>query len=166
MRRTMKEKTDPPPRRRTDSRLVVIAGLTIVVAVLVGLVALAVQRMPSAPLETVTINGQPFKVEIAATEQKQRQGLMFRKKLPPRTGMLFVFDRPEIRYFWMRNTYIPLDIIFIDADRKIINIATMPPLTDDHCQSDRPARFVLELEAGSAKRYKLHPGQTVEMTLP
>ncbi len=142
--------------------ITVLAGmvvfLTVIIAILIN------QRQP-AKLGTVTINNQTFNVEIADTPAKQRVGLMFRKNLPERTGMLFIFNKSEIQYFWMRDTYVPLDIIFIDEQKRIINFRTMPPLTDEKCKSDRPARYVLELEAGSVRRYAIEPGQPVSMDI-
>ncbi len=109
----------------------------------------------------VMINGTRFSVELADDAQSRRQGLMFRKSLPAQHGMLFIFDTPEIQRFWMHNTYIPLDIIFIDPDWKIINIVTMPSRTDNTCQSKRPAKYVLELAAESARKYDIRAGQKV-----
>jgi len=119
----------------------------------------------SPPPSSVTINGQSFQVELADTEPKRTVGLMFRKELPERTGMLFIFDKADLYPFWMQNTYISLDIIYLDEQKRIINVCTMPPLTESTCRPDRPARYVLELSAGSAKQYNLEPGQQAEFRL-
>jgi len=140
--------------------------LGIVVVVSAMLTVVVVRHRHGAYPGRVFINDQTFHVEIADTETKQSVGLMFRKELPERCGMLFIFTEPAIRHFWMRNTYIPLDIIFIDDQRRIINIRTMPPLTDETCASERPALYVLELQAGSAKQYNLQPTLPVKIELP
>ncbi len=152
-------------RRKTFYKNILITALGGIVILLIVVIVFLMTQRPSEKVGMVTINDQRFKVEIADTPAKQMVGLMFRKVLPERTGMLFLFDQPEIQYFWMRNTYVPLDIIFIDEQKRIINIRTMPPLTDEKCKSYRPAKSVLELEAGSAKRYGLQPGQSVSMNL-
>jgi uncharacterized membrane protein (UPF0127 family) len=142
--------------------ITVLAGVIVFLTVSIFIL---LNRRPGVKLTEITINGQAFQAEIADTPAKQRMGLMFRKNLPERTGMLFIFTPPEVQHFWMRNTYVPLDIIFIDDQKRIINICTMPPLTDEKCKSDRPAIYVLELEAGSAARYTLQPGQQVSINL-
>ena len=140
--------------------------------ILVLLIAFAIpfvmyfKKEHEPPTIRVTINNYTFVAELADTAPKRELGLMFRQELAPKHGMLFLFDRPAVRKFWMRNTYIPLDIIFIDADRKIINVATMPARTDRTCQSQRGALYVLELKAGSAETFGLTPGMTVEFNLP
>ncbi len=110
----------------------------------------------------VVINGIKFYVEVADTPEKREIGLMFRKELGRKEGMFFVFDRPQVLHFWMKNTFIPLDIIFIDSERKIINIETLPALSSDICKSDGPAMYVLELYAGSCSKYRIKPGMKVE----
>lgn len=143
--------------------------LLAVVVMLVALVfalVLPLFEKSSSTSGRVIINGVTFAVELAITPDQQRVGLMYRKELPDRHGMLFVFERETMQRFWMRNTYIPLDIIFIDGDGKVINIATMPPLTDQSCASERPARYVLEVPARSAQKYGVTPGMTCTIEMP
>jgi uncharacterized membrane protein (UPF0127 family) len=73
---------------------------------------------------------------------------MYREELEEGRGMLFVFERAELRSFWMQNTYIPLDIAYIDAGRAIVDILAMEPLSDDLYESSRPALFALEVPQG------------------
>ncbi|GIV62636.1 MAG: hypothetical protein KatS3mg044_1502 [Rhodothermaceae bacterium] len=88
-------------------------------------------------------------IEIAETDSAQARGLMERRSLPRRGGMLFVYDRDSTRTFWMRNTPLPLDILFIGADGRIVNIARhTKPYSDDLIRSRGPARHVLEVRAG------------------
>lgn len=103
-----------------------------------------------------------FKVEVAANGQEQARGLMFRTELPPGEGMIFPYQSPQILGFWMKNTPLPLDIIFIDEDGRIINIAARTtPYSLDSVYSDRPAMAVLEIAGGRAAELGIKPGDKV-----
>jgi uncharacterized membrane protein (UPF0127 family) len=110
----------------------------------------------------VEVKGQRFYVEIAADDQSRTMGLMFRDELPDDRGMLFLFRREAPRSFWMRNTRIPLDIIYLDRDLRVVSIAAdVKPCRRDPCPSypsRGPAQFVLELNAGKAAELGLVPG--------
>ena len=117
------------------------------------------------PLTVDSANGRhTFQVEVAATPAEQAQGLMFRRQLGPDEGMIFPReDNPRIASFWMKNTVLPLDLIFIGPDRKIINIAAnAEPYSEDPILSDAPAANVLELIGGRAAELGLAPGDSVE----
>lgn len=113
----------------------------------------------------VDIKGERFYVEIADDPEKQAMGLMFRDHLPPDRGMLFVFRREAPRSFWMKNTRIPLDILYLDAGLRVVSMALdTPPCRARSCPSYpsvRPAQYVLELNAGTASRLGLEPGDRV-----
>jgi uncharacterized membrane protein (UPF0127 family) len=101
-------------------------------------------------------------VEIARTPEERRVGLMYRRHLPPNAGMLFLFDRDEIHSFWMKNTLIPLDMIFIRADLTIAGVlANVPPLTEQGRSIGKPSRHVLEVNAGWAARHGIGAGARV-----
>jgi uncharacterized membrane protein (UPF0127 family) len=107
-----------------------------------------------------------FTAEIADEPQEWQRGLMERPTLAPDAGMLFIFPEAAPRAFWMLNTLIPLDMIFVDATRRIINIqANVPPcLPPRQCPvypSTAPARYVLEIAGGRAKALGIHAGDTV-----
>ena len=92
-----------------------------------------------------------FAVEVATTPQQHAYGLMFVEKLPPKAGMLFIFDTDQVASFWMRNTLIPLDMIFIRADGSIANIhAGAKPHDETPILSAGPVRAVLEINGGQA----------------
>ena len=103
-----------------------------------------------------------FTVWLADSPQRQAQGLMFVRSLPADRGMLFVHDEPRPMSMWMKNTYIPLDMVFIDSSGRIQQIVEQTtPHSLDLIRSDAPARAVLEIAGGEAKRLGLHAGQQV-----
>lgn len=104
-----------------------------------------------------------FNIEIADNAQTRAQGLMFRHNLNRNAGMLFMFDIEGIYPFWMKNTLIPLDIIWLDKDKKIVDIKTALPCTHDPCPSlanSEQALYVLEINAGLSAKLNLHKGDT------
>ncbi len=104
-----------------------------------------------------------FTVEVADTPQAQSRGLMFRTELGPNEGMVFPYSAPQMLSFWMKNTPLPLDIIFIGADGKIVNIAAMTtPYSLDSVPSTGPAVAVLEIPGGRAEELGIGPGDSVE----
>ena len=107
------------------------------------------------PVETITIDTKtgphPFKVEIAADDQSRETGLMFRKTMAPDAGMLFDFHTPQEVSFWMENTILPLDMLFVRADGTIANIKeNATPYSRENIPSVGPVQFVIELNAGRA----------------
>lgn len=169
MKRTIKMTTtlqNKKKRRIERFKNAIIVAMAAIVVLLGVMIVLIARQNPTNNLGKVSVNDTTFQVEIVADDANRQAGLMFRKSLPERHGMLFIFDRPDIYPFWMRNTPLSLDIIYIDQDRRVVNVCTMPPETDRHCSPTRPALYVLELEAGSAKRYGIAPGMTVDFDLP
>jgi hypothetical protein len=89
-----------------------------------------------------------IEVQVAATPEQRATGLMFRREMPASEGMLFVFEQPAPQCFWMKNTLLPLTAAFVADDGSIVNLADMKPqTTDSHC-SDKPVRYVLEMNQG------------------
>jgi uncharacterized membrane protein (UPF0127 family) len=115
------------------------------------------------PLEIAGKNGvHVFAVELALTPEEQARGLMFRRELPEGQGMLFDFGADGIREFWMKNTYIPLDMIFIRSDGSIAKIAeNTVPLSEARVSSDRPVRAVLEVIGGTSRKLGISVGDRV-----
>jgi uncharacterized protein len=114
-------------------------------------------------LEIVSKTGvHVFAVEIANTEPEREKGLMFRKSLPEGQGMLFDFHQEQPVSFWMRNTYIPLDMIFIRADGRILHIVeNAEPLSERMIPSNGPVLAVLEVIAGTVRKLGIAPGDRV-----
>lgn len=108
---------------------------------------------------TVTINDITVKVELAQTPEEQQKGLMFREALGAKEGMLFIFDGNGPRSFWMKNTLIPLDMIFIAANKTVMNIETALPCDNDPCPTYNGfGAYVLEVQGGFAEQHNIIPG--------
>jgi uncharacterized membrane protein (UPF0127 family) len=114
-------------------------------------------------LEIATRTGvHSFTVEVMATDEERAKGLMFRRDLPEGRGMLFDFKTEQPVSFWMKNTYIPLDMIFIRADGRILHIAeNTEPLSERLVPSGGPVLGVLEVIGGTAKKLGIAPGDRV-----
>lgn len=120
------------------------------------------QRGESFSNTRLTIGINIVHAEVAATAAQREQGLMFREKLGPNEGMVFVWGKPEGVCMWMKNTLIPLSVAFIGADGRIVNIEEMKAQTlDSHC-ANKDVPFALEMNAGWFKENHLKPGVRVE----
>lgn len=102
-----------------------------------------------------------YKAEVARTPEEQSRGLMYRRTMARDAGMLFPFPEPRMASFWMSNTYLPLDIIFISPDGRVVNVGEGVPQTLDTVESTAPTGSVLELNRGEAARIGLAPGDRV-----
>ena len=112
----------------------------------------------------VIVGNQTITVELAKTDQMRELGLMNRDHLDPNTGMLFIFPQEETMTFWMKNTIIPLDIMFINNERIIVSVATMTPCKADPCAlypSNSLALYALEVPAGFIATHAITVGETV-----
>jgi uncharacterized protein len=126
-------------------------------------VVTAAQAGGEAKIEIISKTGvHAFAVELANNDDERSRGLMFRKELPEGRGMLFDFQQDRPVEFWMHNTFISLDMIFIRADGRILRIAeNTEPLSTRIISSGGPAKGVLEVIAGTAKKYGIQPGDRV-----
>lgn len=119
----------------------------------------------TAPGPSVSLGGHRFSAEIAATPAEQAHGLMDRTSMPADHGMLFVFPQAQPLTFWMKDTLIPLDMLFFDDAHRLVTIrANVPPCKVDPCPtyaSTAPARYVLELNAGTAAKLGLRKGDVI-----
>ena len=118
---------------------------------------------------SVELGGRTFSVEIADTAETQALGLMFRDTMPDDEGMIFIFPNEAPRSFWMKNTRIPLDIMYFDKDLKMVSIsADTPPCKVSRCPSypsTKPAMYVFELNAGMAAELGVGPGAVLTLNL-
>ena len=122
---------------------------------------------PQTDLQRMVIQAGMFQIDaqIAQTPQQRQIGLMFRKEMPAHEGMLFVFEEPQKQCFWMKNTLLPLTAAFVDDEGVIVNTADMKPqTTDSHC-SDKPVRFVLEMNQGWFAKKKIRKGYKLKSAL-
>jgi uncharacterized membrane protein (UPF0127 family) len=144
---------------------------SVIAAALLATGILAFCRVPEKDrfVKVFFPDGGSITAELAVTEEERALGLMFRERVQADQGMLFVFEE-EGRYpFWMKNTLVPLDIIWLGRDRRIVHIAAdVPPCKADPCPTydpNCPASFVLELRAGGARARDLKPGDRLEFVL-
>lgn len=118
------------------------------------------------PVNYIEINDNIIEVELAKTPEEQRIGLMYRESLEDNEGMFFIFENEGKKTFWMKNTLIPLDIIFINSSNRIVDIVTMQPCKTDPCEaytSKEPSLYVLEVNAGFAKENNINIGEFVKI---
>jgi uncharacterized membrane protein (UPF0127 family) len=141
-----------------------LASLLILCSLLLaGAASAQLQSYEKSTASIATSGGKrDFTIEIALTPAQQAQGLMFRREMPADAGMLFVFPESREQTFWMKNTYLPLDMVFIEPDGTILSIAERTvPLTETPVASHGNAKAVLELNGGTAARLGLKPGDKV-----
>jgi len=135
------------------------------IAVLLALFIAAVPARPAGQqtLEIASKSGvHMFSVEIADNDAEREKGLMYRKELPEGQGMLFDFHRDQEVSFWMQNTYIPLDMVFIRGDGRILRIAeNTEPMSTRLIPSGGPVRAVLEVIGGTVRKLGIAPGDRV-----
>lgn len=124
---------------------------------------IAAQQAGLDNLDIVTASGaHHFSVEVMRTAPERERGLMFRKFLPAGRGMLFDFKTEQPVLMWMKNTYVPLDMIFIDHNGKVVSVAqNAEPLSETVIPSQAPAYAVLEVNAGAAAAIGVKPGDVV-----
>ena len=134
---------------------------------LLGLLALpACARHPAGSIP-IKFGENTLWAEVADQEPEREKGLMFRREMGADDGMIFVFERPHVMSFWMRNTPLPLSIAFLDENRKVINIRQMAPYDDRHYHySDGPALYAVEAHQGWFEKRGIKAGDVAEFTLP
>jgi uncharacterized protein len=150
----------PPVDRSLLARVLAILAALLVSGALAAAASVAFEETPLV----IDAGGDrfEFQVELAVSSEQRSQGLMFREDLAEDRGMLFDFGRPQQASMWMRNTYVPLDMLFIDGDGRITQITTdTQPLSDAVIASREPVRAVLELRAGVTARLGIEPGDRV-----
>lgn len=175
--------TKPPaerlqPRPRTATHVALAVAVAALAAALLYPVAcrkkdpprpalLGVERgSPQTGLRTVTVRlgNEDFTLEVADTPESTRQGLMFRESMPDNHGMIFVFPTERPLSFWMKNTYIPLDVVFVNVRREVVAIKPGRPLNDrTSIDSGAPASYVIELNRGAAARAGLKVGDKIDL---
>ena len=133
---------------------------------LITLIILSLIILGCTMQSQVSINSKTFDVEISDSTVERAQGLMFRKMLDDNSGMLFIFPNSDKHSFWMKNTFIPLDIIWIDENLEIVYIHENVQPCKEVCNSitpDKDAKYVLEINAGLLEKYGIEIGEKVEI---
>jgi uncharacterized protein len=140
-----------------------LLGLALMGLISLPLLARRADALDSGTLEIATKSGvRMFSVELAVTDAEREKGLMFRKKVPDGYGMLFDFKQEQPVSMWMKNTLVPLDMIFILDNGRIARIAeNTEPMSERIISSGPPVRAVLEVAGGTARKYGIAAGDTV-----
>jgi uncharacterized membrane protein (UPF0127 family) len=144
--------------RSTFSSLIFTISSLIVTALLPS--TANAEGVPQTQLSRTTLNAgmHLLQVQLAQDFEQRQIGLMWRKEMPQNEGMLFIFEQPAVQCFWMRNTYLPLTAAFVADDGTIVNLADMKPMNDSsHC-SNKPVRFVLEMNQGWFAKRNIQAG--------
>jgi uncharacterized membrane protein (UPF0127 family) len=155
---------------RCRSRPSVVRSGILIGLLALGLVALAAGVGCGGGDDSAVVvlrpEGRPevsVRVELARTGQEHSRGLMFREHLDADAGMLFLYDKEDILRFWMRNTLIPLDMLFISADRQVVGIVeNAEPQTDTIREVAQPSQYVLEVNGGFSAEHGITAGTPVE----
>jgi uncharacterized membrane protein (UPF0127 family) len=142
------------------------ALLFALVALLAGCGNSTTQPQSNLATMTMQIGRQTFTLEIADAEPTRETGLMNRDSMPANHGMLFVFEDEIPREFWMKNTRIPLDILFIDGQGKVVASKSMKPYDLNTTTSDAPAKYAIELNKGAAESSGISVGDQLTIPLP
>ena len=115
------------------------------------------------PTMNLPIGARTFTLEVADTDPLRVKGLMFRTEMPEDHGMIFVFPDEDDRGFWMKNTLIPLDIVYLDADGRVVSVKSMVPRDLNPVPSDGPAMYAIELNAGVAAKTGVKAGDVISL---
>lgn len=121
------------------------------------------RERPQRGMAWVIIGSDTVLADVADTPERREEGLMFRTELPDGEGMLFVFEQEETLSFWMRNTFIALDIAFLDETMEIVDIQAMDPQDEEMTESAVPARFALEVRQGWFEEQGIGVGDQVRV---
>lgn len=146
-----------------NQKIVMLMLLLIIISIIV----FTEKNKTKGELENLCINENCFDVEVVDSKEELRTGLMFRENLDKDKGMLFIFSSPANYSFWMKNTLIPLDIIWIDENKNIVHInENTLPCKEEPCTTylpDKEALYVLEINAGLSKEYNIKIGDKVQI---
>jgi uncharacterized protein len=139
-----------------------VFALVLLAAIFAIISVPAVSQQPvKFPVISLTAGMHVIQAEVVAKDADRQQGLMYREKIGPNEGMVFLFDAPTSICMWMKNTLIPLSVAFINEDGKIVNIEDMQPQTmESHC-AKKPVRYALEMNQGWFKQKNIKPGSTI-----
>lgn len=139
----------------------------LLVAIILSLLSLAGcdgnKPQSNLPTADVKVGQRTYTLEIAAKDEERNNGLMRRDSMPDDHGMIFLFKEPKVLRFWMKNTRIPLDILYLDAAGKVVSIHRMEPYVEDATVSKGEAKYAIELNAGQAEKAGVKEGDTIPL---
>jgi uncharacterized membrane protein (UPF0127 family) len=185
MSRKQKQVEAPRPPKKNTKSIAAVAGTVVLILALIAVLTYQPSSKPTPitqpPAMTTQTGAYEFvkqgevrfqtakqdfisalDVEIAQDDSKRQLGLMYRDKLAENQGMLFIFERDEERAFWMKNTVLPLDMIFANSKDEIVTIhKNTTPYSEQSYASTKPAQFVIEVNAGYADRHKISVGDRI-----
>ncbi len=148
-----------------ESRMKAILGWALVVVLLLGCAPANTQELPTLSIQTP--DGEvSIALEVSSTPEERSKGLMFRDYLEEGSGMWFEFEKPEMHGFWMKNTLIPLDMVFVSENLTIVDIIRADPCVADPCPVYSPkaaARYVLEINQNASEAYHFLEGQKIRL---
>ena len=127
------------------------------IGLIISLISSAHAQTPMPRME-LTAGFYRIEAEVAANQTNRMQGLMHRRSMQPNEGMIFVFTQEERHCMWMRNTFLPLSVAFLDSEGRILNIENMEPQTEDNHCARKPARYALEMNLGWFAQRGIKPG--------
>lgn len=149
-------------------RLAWFVAATLVLGVVPGPAQAGGEAPSSAPppraTATVVFGQDTIRAEVARTQEERSRGLMYREDLPEDAGMLFIFPDNSVRGFWMQNTYLPLDIAFMDPSFRIVDIQQMEPMTTDQHLGRAPFTYALEVNQGWFEAHGIRVGDVAQVT--
>jgi uncharacterized membrane protein (UPF0127 family) len=154
-------------KKRARNRLHIVIAIVLVLALVASINAYFrfAKQEALLPVSFQSIDGKPspvYYVEVARTDTERRKGLMYRKTLDENAGMLFIFPDEDIRSFYMKNTYIPLDMIFISKEKRVVGIIENVPILNSEPRTvSALTQYILELNAGQAKAANIQVGSAV-----
>lgn len=184
MKKQKSIKKSSSAKKGKKTKLVVIVGLSLL-AIIAVLIIFSNFKKGEKKIETKSNYNEPqfvkhgelnfikkgsivkkIDIEVADSDDERAQGLMYRRSMAEDRGMLFIFDNEEFRSFWMKNTYISLDIIYINRRNEIVSIAhNTTPFSELSIPSEGPAKYVVEVIAGFCSKYSIEPGDKIDFNL-
>lgn len=142
----------------------------IILSLIITIHVLSRGSSPTRFIQLFLPDGTEIKAELAVTEEERVKGLMFRGEIKTDQGMLFIMEEEALHGFWMKNMKFPLDILWLNKQKRIVHMETrVPPCKKPPCpvyQSEIPAKYVLELKAGSIEEYNLQLFDKIDFILP
>ena len=159
-------------RKRRRTLIAQSIGLSVVLMAVVAIVTLGLRsHAAGVGLSFIAPDGKPrggkIMSEVVAAPKTREVGLMYRKELPLDSGMLFIYPKESVQSFWMHNTYVSLDMIFLDKDRVVVGfLENVPTLNDAPRKIDKPSMYVLEVPAGMVAAHQIGVGDKLVSDQP